>query len=84
MRGSAVAPWKVAATENEEAFAGFDAALDEEGVFDDPEAPDEDDLDDDDLDDDDDDDDDDDLIDLDDEYDETDEGEKPHPGRFEE
>ena len=88
MRGSAVAPWKLAAVEDEEEFLGIDADLDEDDEFDDPEADDEDDLDDDDLDDEDDEDDldddlDDDLIDLDDEFDGEPE-DKPHPGRFEE
>lgn len=89
MRGSAVAPWKLAA-EDEEEFDGFDPDLDEDDEFDDEELDeDEDDLDldDEDLDEDDDLDDDDlddDLIDLDDEYDDMDEDDKPHPGRFEE
>ncbi len=82
MRGSAVAPWKVAA-EDEEEFQPFDADLDEDDEFDDEDLDDdEDDLDDDEDDDDLDDDEDDDLIDLDDEYDDPDEEEKPHPGRF--
>jgi ribonuclease E len=90
MRGSAVAPWKLAA-EDEEEFNGFDADLDEDDEFDDEELDeDEDDLDldDEDLDEDDDDLDDedldDDLIDLDDEYDAMEEDDKPHPGRFDE
>jgi hypothetical protein len=90
MRGSAVAPWKLAAVEDEEEFLGIDAELDEDDEFDDPEGDDEDDFDDDDLDDEDDDEDDldddldDDLIDLDDEFDTGDADDRPHPGRFEE
>jgi hypothetical protein len=65
-------------------FAGFVAALDEDGELDDLEGDlddDDDDFDDDDdLDDDDEDDLDDDLIDLDDEYDGADQDDRPMPG----
>jgi len=89
MRGSVVAPWKLAAAEDEEEFLGIDGDLDENDEFDDPEDDDEDDLDDEDSDEEDDEDDldddlDDDLIDLDDEFDSGDAGDKPHPGRYEE
>lgn len=90
MRGSAVAPWRLEPTDDEEELGGFVASdLDEDEEFDDLEGDEDDDFDDDeddeDLDDDDlEDDDDDDLIDLDDEYDDVDADERPHPGRFEE